>query len=223
MAVGWRKDYLRYQRYFLNLFAVYKNRDDVKAFLEIIMSLATVTFFVIFALKPTIVTITQILKDIDSKQTILTTLKHKTENLGLAQDLYNQELDRVLLLSAAVSENAQVEDYLRQISSISSKYSVTLTNLKIEGTVLKGSEGSVQKSRNEELAPLPAGSKGFSVTMSANGSYSDLVTFLQNVEGLRRPIWLDETNFSLRETAEGNLISLSIKGRVVYEGDDTQQ
>ena len=44
MAVGWRKDYTRYQRYFLNLFAVYKNRDDVKAFLEIVLSLATITF-----------------------------------------------------------------------------------------------------------------------------------------------------------------------------------
>ena len=39
MALGWRKDYLRYRSYFLNIVSVYKQRRDLKAFLELILTL----------------------------------------------------------------------------------------------------------------------------------------------------------------------------------------
>ena len=220
MAVGWRKDYTRYQRYFLNLFAVYKNRDDVKAFLEIVLSLATITFFVIFALRPTVVTITQILKDIGTKEETLQTLKRKTDDLNAAQTIYNQEIDRVLFLSDSIPTNAQVEDYMRQIIALAVKDSVALTNLKIEETVLKGNGGPVQKSKNEELSDLPGGSQGFTFSTTASGAYTNLLSFLGDIESLRRPIWIDESVLSLSETTAGKIISVSVKGRVAYEKKD---
>src|SRR3989344_2762148 len=223
MAVGWRKDYVRYQRYFSNLFAVYKNRDDVKALLEIILSLATITFFVAFALRPTIITITHILKDISTKEETLETLKRKRDNLDQAQNLYNQQIDRILLLDDSVPKNTEVEKYVRQIESISLKSNVLLTNLKIEETTIKGAQKPVQKSKTEELEELPPGSSGFSFSSSANGNYSQLIAFLENIENLRRPIWIDETNLILIETDEGSTRSLMLKGRVAFEGEGVKE
>ena len=62
MATGWRGQYIRYRGFFLNIVDLYKKRADLRAFLEVILSISTVTIFLLFALKPTMLTIVSFVK-----------------------------------------------------------------------------------------------------------------------------------------------------------------
>ncbi|MDP1710294.1 MAG: hypothetical protein Q8L28_01635, partial [bacterium] len=90
MAQGWRKEYSRYKEYFLNVVNLYKQRADLRVFLEIILSLTTITIFAIFALKPTAVTIIGLVNEIKDKENSLSGLNQKINDLKTARNIYNQ-------------------------------------------------------------------------------------------------------------------------------------
>ncbi len=80
MALGWRKDYLRYRSYFLNVLNLYKRKEDLRMFLEIMLSLSAISFFSIFALRPTFLTIATLLKEINAKKGTIITMDTKIKN-----------------------------------------------------------------------------------------------------------------------------------------------
>ena len=104
MALGWRKDYLRYRSYFLNIVGVYKQRKDLRMFLELLLTLVTVSFFAAFALRPTLLTIIELLKEIDTKEETLTKMSTKIQNLQQAQTLFLQEQSRISLLETTIPD-----------------------------------------------------------------------------------------------------------------------
>jgi hypothetical protein len=115
MALGWRKDYLRYRSYFLNIVNVYKQRRDVKAFLELILTLVTISFFALFALKPTLLTIIELLREIEAKEETVEKMDTKIQNLQQAQTLYIQEAARIKLLETAIPDKPAPDLFVRQI------------------------------------------------------------------------------------------------------------
>ncbi|MCK4588646.1 hypothetical protein KAT60_02400, partial [Candidatus Woesebacteria bacterium] len=88
MALGWRRGYLRYKSYFLNVIVVYKRRKDLRMFLEITLSLVTISFFAVFALKPTLLTIAELTKEIKTKEETVAKMDEKIQNLERGQQIY---------------------------------------------------------------------------------------------------------------------------------------
>src|SRR3972149_11044320 len=100
MNPGWRNNYLRYKSYFLNVVGSYRERADIRVYLEILLSLVTVSIFSIFALRPTLLTIAHLTREIQSKQQTLKTMEDKIGNLGQAQSLYDRERAKIALLES---------------------------------------------------------------------------------------------------------------------------
>ncbi|MEJ2441504.1 MAG: hypothetical protein P8Y06_01110, partial [Patescibacteria group bacterium] len=95
MALGWRKDYLRYRSYFLNIVGVYKQRKDLRMFLELLLTLVTVSFFAAFALRPTLLTIIELLKEIDTKEETLTKMSTKIQEIRKKLDKLEKEANEL--------------------------------------------------------------------------------------------------------------------------------
>ena len=88
MALGWRGQYYRYKDYFLNIVALYKQRRDLRAFLEVILSLSTVIIFVVFALKPTALTIISLYNEIKVKKDTLRVYNAHLESVHFNREEY---------------------------------------------------------------------------------------------------------------------------------------
>jgi Tfp pilus assembly protein PilO len=215
MQNNWRKDYVRYQKYFLNILAVYQTRPDLKAFLELLLSIGTITLFALFAIRPTLLTITQLISTIREKQETLATMDQKITNLQAAQTLYQREKPRIDLLAQAVPANPTPETYIRQIEGLAQKHSLTILGLTVDETALLGKPAEV--STLKKLADLPQGSKGTGVTITLSGPYPNVSTFLSDFENLRRPAALDNLNMNLAQLESGNTIILTIQARAIYE------
>ena len=91
MALGWRGSYSRYKEFFLNITALYKKKAELRAFLEIILSLSTIIIFLLFALKPTVITIVSLLQQIREKQDTLSGLTQKVSDLQKANNRLTHE------------------------------------------------------------------------------------------------------------------------------------
>lgn len=209
MALGWKKQYLRYKGFFLNILAVYKNRQDVKIFLELILSLTTVSFFAIFALRPTLVTIAQVVKDNRTKEETITAMDEKIQNLRLAQEVYNKETSRIPLIRSSIPLFPQPEMFVRQIEGLASKNAVSIIGFNINSVTLVG-----QKESKQQTIPsvLPENARGLEFSISASGNYSSLKNFLTELENLRRPVKIISTTLNASVSEQNRTLVLSVSG-----------
>ena len=216
MALGWRKEYIRYKEYFLNVLIIYKQKEDLRMFLEILLSLVTVSFFGAFALRPTLVTITALLTEIDSKEEIVTKLDTKIQNLALATSLMESETARLPLIENAVPATASPETFVRQFEGLAAKNGINLLGVSLGQVTLLG---EVKKVPPEEgVTPLPEDALGISFSVSLSGNYSELLGFLADLEKLRRPLAIDTTGITTTETEEGKTLVILVSGRAPYIG-----
>ncbi|MEK7472586.1 MAG: type 4a pilus biogenesis protein PilO [Patescibacteria group bacterium] len=208
MAQGWRKDYLRYKGFFLDILAIYNSKPNLKAYLELILSLGTIIIFSIYAIKPTILTIVELNNEIKSKENTVSLLTQKISNLKIASNILQKESQNLELIDSAIPTGANVEQLVKQIEKIAFDSSVVIRNFSSANIFLKGS--SDKKVENE----LP-------VSFSVTGNYQNLFLFLQTIENLRRPFRIDSFVFNSNITADNEkFIVLTISGNVPYEYEE---
>jgi hypothetical protein len=216
MALGWRKEYFRYRDVFLNIVNLYKKRQDLKIYLEILLSLGTISIFTAFALRPTVITIAELYKEIKNKENIVIKLDEKIKNLALAEELFKQEESKINLTKTSVPGIPIPESYVKQIEGLAIQNGLSLLGVSVGEVTLVG-ESKNSGATDTELASLPEGASGVTFSISVSGSYQQLSSFIGGLEKLRRPLKIDSLVISSSETEEGtNRLILLIGGRVPY-------
>ncbi|OGM68579.1 hypothetical protein A2962_00740 [Candidatus Woesebacteria bacterium RIFCSPLOWO2_01_FULL_39_61] len=219
MNQSWRREYLRYKSYFLNVMGRYKERADVKVYLEILLSLATISVFAIFALRPTILTIAGLLKEIETKKETLAKMDEKISNLGRAQVLFDQEQQNVILLNSSIPPNPIPDVFARQIEGLSIRYSVPISKISLDKATILGLRATAPKTDAKNMEPFPEGTNElpFSITFTVNiEEYQSLTNLISDLEKLRRPAKIDKLVMNTSREGENVLLSLAIEGRLPY-------
>ncbi|KKQ92115.1 MAG: hypothetical protein UT58_C0005G0011 [Microgenomates group bacterium GW2011_GWC1_39_7b] len=214
MALGWRGSYLRYREYFLNIMSLYKKRAEVRAFLEIILSLVTITIFLTFALKPTVLTIISLVQQIQEKKTTVAALDQKIKNLKTAVAVLAQNEAAAGDVDFAISSQANFDAVSKQIQGLAIKDSVTILGLSIGQTILVGVDASVKKS--SDYKPIPGNPGEMPISLSIKGTYFDILSFVKDFGNLRIAIKIDSLGINSSQTDSGQVIVAVVAGRVPY-------
>jgi len=218
MAPAWRNNYLRYKTYFLNISAQYSKREDVKKFLELLLSLATISIFAVFAIRPTLITIAELFKEIQGKKTTVAQLDEKIRNLTAAQASFESQKDTIALLDTAVPAEPKPDSFIRQFEGIIGQNTLEILSISVEGATLLGTP-KVEDSKVEDAATLPEDSSGLAFVLNVSSTYPSLATFLADLERLRRPIKIDSISFNSSITEGGKELNLVVNGRTPYLRD----
>lgn len=216
MALGWRKEYARYRDFYLNIVSLYKKRQDLRIYLEVILSLTTVSVFIALALRPTVITISELYKEIENKEDIVTKLDEKIKNIGLAQETFTQEETKIALTKTSIPGTPVPESYVKQIEGLAIQNNLSLLGVSVGEVTLVGvaKKGSIQET---ELTSLPEGANGVTFSISVSGNYQQLFSFISGLETLRRPLKIDNLSITTSKTQEGtNRLVLLVSGRVPY-------
>lgn len=214
MALGWRKDYLRYKELFLRILIIYKKRQDIKVFLELLLTLLTITFFSIFALKPTVLTIVELVKSNREKQQTIQKMDKKIQDIKTAQAEYKKYSTKLTLISSSIPETPLPEIIVRQLEGITAVNSASLIGASVNEITLLGE--STKKKTDKEETKLPEGIKTISYSLSATGNYSSLFNLLSNLENLRRPMIIDSVSINASDTDEGKAIIMLVSAQAPY-------
>ncbi len=214
MALGWRGQYVRYRSFFLNIFELYKKKADLRAFLEVMLSLTTVSVFILFALKPTVLTIISLTKEIQEKKKFVADLTVKVNNLETATNLLNQNADVVPDIYIAVSTSPNPDTISKQVQGIASKNSVSLLGLSIGQVALSGKDTLATK-KNPDLKNL--GSTGeMPVSISIKGDYASILAFTKDIENSRIAFKIDSFGVNASSTEVGRIMVGVVSGRVPF-------
>lgn len=199
MAVKWQQNYQVYRKYIQSIATLYQERSDLRAFTEILLSVLTITMFTLFAIRPTLVTIAGLNTDIRTKNETIAQLDQKIESLVAAQALYEEKRTTIALLASAIPSLPEPEVAIRQIESIASQTGLQLSGIAV-GTV------DLTKAASEETETLP-------FTITGTGGYRQMLSFLLQVEKMRRPLAQSQMTMALSgDSSDLNQLTLTIKG-----------
>ena len=215
MATSWRGQYYKYREFSLNLIAIYKQRSDVKAFLEIILSLTTLIIFIVFALKPTALTMVTLNKDIGEKQSTLDNLNKKISDLQAANNVFIQDQNVVPDIDAAIFSVPKPDTLSKQVLGLAAKENVSVLGMSVGQLTITGSDNT-QPSATTDLKPLPPGAGAMNVSVNVKGTYPELLAFLKDLENSRIPIKFDVLTITSSQLQNDNSIVELITARVPY-------
>lgn len=199
-AVNYREQYARYTRYFRWLRESYGTRPAVRASLELLFTLLTISFFAAFAIRPTAKTIGELFANIKAQQEIASKLDQKLKDLETAQNVLRGEEGRLGLLDQTLPLNPDPGGLLEQIEGLSANHSATLLSLSLEDATLLG----------------PKEENNVKVAFSVAGSYDSLISLLSDTENLRRVVKVETISFSQGKGSLSGRLILAITGKAYY-------
>lgn len=214
MESGIKKNYTRYREFFLNIWRLYNTKPSLKIYLELILSISTIAVFAVFAIKPTVLTIIDLNKEINAKEESVLKLKQKVKNLQIANNILQTEESKLLLIDQAVPSNPTPETLIKQMETLASQSLVQLLSFSISEVNLVGKKEIKKKS--SDLISLPEGSSELSFTFSATGQYINLLNLVKGMENLRRPIKIDSFLLNANVSETNKDLTLTIAGRVPF-------
>lgn len=188
MALDWQTEYHRYRRYFFNIGRFYQKKK-VRVYTEIVLSLFTITFFIVFAIRPTLVTIAGLVKTIKDQRLVNQKLEEKVQILGPAQQKYLLIEPELKFVDQALPKTPQLSLLVKQLEALSQASNVNLKTVQFKQVVLKNQNTS---SKHEAI--------GFS--LMAQGNYQDLKKFLEKLYLLRRIVALKGFSFKKPEAKQ---------------------
>jgi Tfp pilus assembly protein PilO len=177
-------------------------------------ALLLVAFFIIFAIKPTVVTIVELLAEIKGREELNQQLEEKIAQIITAQTLYNQVYDRLYLLDQALPGNPDFAYFSQSLEGNRLKADLALSTLNYSSIVLTQKK-TVRTTESEK-------SQEVSFITDLDGYYPNLKTFLENIFNQRRIIYLSNLEISPNKAAllEDQILPLviTIDGETFYLG-----
>lgn len=195
----------------------YYRMPAVQTSLTLVLSLFVVSFFIAFALRPTIMSIATLKKNITESEKTLKTLETKVSNLQRA----SKELDQIkpflpTLNKEIPNEGAEYSPIVMAVEGLAVQTGVQLESESLGPTLLFSRLLSpFVPNKSQNIIVLP-----FSVRVI--GKYPNVYDFLSKLVALERIIMVDTVTISREASSKNNdgLVALNISGNTFYLADE---
>ncbi len=197
-----QQPYHQYRRYYHRLGGLYQDQA-VKDVTFLAVSLLTVAFCGFFAIRPSLRTISGLIKEIRDKGEASQKLEQKINSLSLAQKEYLRVQPDLVYIEAALPKKSEFSQLIKQLEYLAYKNNVQLISFKLEKADLLPVEPK------SELLTL-------AVDFGAAGNYEDLKKFLTDLEKLERLVILKNFDFAEEKSGleEETSIMLTIQAQI---------
>jgi len=178
-----------------------QNRQRVTAYLYIIFSLFALSFFGIFAIGPTITTISNLNKQLEQDRVALKQLQDKNAALKSLSAQYIEIEPQLDLIDNTIPQSPKVADIARQLELLTIKHSLTVQ--KLDSGLM---ELYPAKNVNSPIF-------SFSFSIGVNGNEQDINAFIGDIINMGRIIGIEKLSTGKQQN---NQFSASITGRAYF-------
>lgn len=167
--------------------------------LELLLSLTTVMFFALFALRPTLNTMSRLVREIEEKRTVDQELSKKIAALSTAQNEYLTFQSRLAVLDTAVHQKLSLENALIYLEYLAAESGVNLSGLQIREfpVALPSTQPERERTPLEQLQRREIGIHSAQITFE--GNIDSIKRFFQNIESIRPLLAVQGFSISVRE------------------------
>lgn len=164
----------------------YKN-PVARVSLELVFSILAIIFFAVFAVKPTLQTMSELVKEIEDKRALDEQLGQKIASLNTAQTQYQNFSSQFYLLDEAIPKTAELINGLKIVEKIASNNELVIQSIAISAIPDELVLADENAAKREILT--------FNVDLT--GDYLKIRQFIEDLMFSRRMIIVDQVNFSL--------------------------
>ena len=206
MNIETKEGYQQNRRYFVRLPRIPRTVQAC-SFVWLSVTIFTISFFLIVAIRPTLVTIAKLNKEIKDKTEANKQLQKKINTLITAQEIYARNSDNLTLLDEAFPEKSEFPRLAYFFEQVATTSGVTLKSLNFEriGGVTPKEQGT------SLLSSLP-----LNFSIAASGDYLKLKDLLKELESSRRILKITESTFNRVKKGEEFELQLSISGQASF-------
>ena len=205
------KKQLNYRSYY-DTFKVLYQKPVAQTSTALIMTLITITFFGMAAIRPTLGTISKLQAELKEKKVIDEQIRAKLSSLAKIQSEYLENKATLGVFDQAISKNHGVTDLLVRLEYIAAENNTPISSMRLaELTTLGPIDEHI---REGEVFP------SYTIDLSVLGEYTELVNLLDKMVKLDRYTKIETISFSQPNLdEEENLINLGVRLRVYWSGE----
>jgi Tfp pilus assembly protein PilO len=181
---NYKMEYTRYRHYFHRLWIFYQ-KPMAKVSTALLLTLFTIVFFAAFAIRPTLVTVAELLKKIDDQQKVLAEMKKKSAALASAQQEYIVAQSELPKLNEAVPSDAALQNLIHLIEGVAAVHQIALSGVTY-GDINYQAPG----------APHASGPQSRLISLTVTTDYEGLKTFLTDLLLLPRLLTVESVSLA---------------------------
>jgi len=220
MITDYKKRLVKYKKYYIKVRELSKEPLAQTSFV-LIASLLTVSFFGIFAIKPTLTTIAGLLTEIKDKKEINQKLQAKITALDRAETAYGPIKPKLGVVDKALPKKPELARLEQKIEYLVYKNNLILTSAGFSSFMVVGEEKEEEetsKKPKEEVEQETLGGEVeiLSFNLVIGGSYENIKSFLEDLENLDRLVIIETATFSKDTDIKGASLQVTIRAEVFY-------
>lgn len=210
-----------YQEKTDKFFEKYRKARDLWRYTEISLTLFATAFFVIFAIRPAVATISGLAGEIREKEAISLEMRKKINAVIAAQEGYALIQENTVLIDSFLPTDFNLGQGLAQILGSADEGQVISKGINLSGLDLIGESRETRQKKAQEKKSGSVGDRLAEVVFNFSGksSYSDFRKFIELITGTRRWTELAQYQVSKEEKEGENLLNVIIKGKLFYWDD----
>lgn len=216
---------MAFSRYYTYIEPLMRNEKQ-KAYGMLVLSLFAIAFFGIFAIRPTILTIVSLQREITETKQLDNKLSQKMKALSQAQEVLNRLSVKQPLVREALPPNPNVAQLLRTFENQASQTKVSLGSVQFRSVELNGEEISTASgaatlaaqtdvSAPTQTAPAAAPAapslNTLKIQFTVTGTPATIYDFLHRLTITRRIVVVDEVRLASKEQAAPTTADISVR------------
>lgn len=188
----------KYTKY-LELMPDFK-QEKTQKFTTIVLTIIASIVLIIFAVNPTLSTISNLQKQLSDNKFVEQKLEDKINNLTILQDKYSQIQPDIPVVLDAIPKNPAVVDLVSQVQSVAKDTDINLIGF--------------QTFQVETTQGLAIGKKysSFDFALSATGDYKSMVNFMNELVNIQRILTINNLSISKKTTLDSSTLQLTVRG-----------
>lgn len=192
------------------------NRPVARVSLELFLSIGAVLFFAVFAIRPTLLTMSDLLKEIEDKRELDQQLDRKVAALSTVQGEYLEMQDRLGVLDLALPNQPQLLYTLKTIEKLASEQQLVIESLSVAEIP---EEKPPEPIGGADLVPIQNLSRvDLPMLISVSGDYPNIRQFIESLRSYRRQLVIDTVIFTTEESRNARKLRAAITISAPYIG-----
>ncbi len=198
-------------------------RPEIRASVEIILSIFTVLILLFIAIRPTLNIVATLQKKIDDQSVVDKKLSNKISQLIKATADLSTYASNLSLFSLAVTDGSLQGGVAKRIEVLAVASGVSINGLSLDAVPLLGSDIDLSDKTKEKKPATLTGTSvaSFSINFDVSGSQDQLLDFLGKLENLDRVVIINNVSFKKQVSKDDkgavvNTIQLTGKASAYY-------
>lgn len=204
------KPVLRYKTYVKQIQGLYE-QPVAQTSIALILTLVTVAFFGLAAIRPTLATVSELIKEIEQKREVDEKLGQKIGALSSVQEEYFAIQDKLPLLDTAIPADRERNLLLLQMEYLTWLNNITVENMRIDPMTVY-SKTPEPPEKTTDIFP----SFTLVLTVAAPDELAHR-TLLEDISNLDRLLRIESVSFSRPEDEEDNTVKMTTTIRAYYQ------